>query len=252
MGAAAAQPERVEAERPVVVRARCDGHERALSASVQRGARGDQRLVTVEPLLIDIERVAHGGVCIGHADDGRVVFVRHTLPGERVRAHITEERRSYLRADAVEVVRASPARVTPPCPWAGPGRCGAQRGDPRRPPARTDGGRRGRDGAGRDPRRPVLHLLAPRAGGDAAGTVRGARGGRQPAPAAVVLLAAAAMATRRARSVPDRARTAHRVRSARVPCAFRSEGQTPISPIPGSDPWHGMAAGPRPVVTDPR
>jgi len=80
--------------------------------------------VTVEPLLIDIERVAHGGVCIGHADDGRVVFVRHTLPGERVRAHVTEERRSYLRADAVEVVRGSPARVTPPCPWAGPGRCG--------------------------------------------------------------------------------------------------------------------------------
>ena len=75
-------------------------------------------------MIIDVERVAHGGVCVGHADDGRVVFVRHTIPGEQVRATVTEERRSYLRADAVEVLRAAPSRVTPPCPWAGPGRCG--------------------------------------------------------------------------------------------------------------------------------
>ena len=73
---------------------------------------------------ISIERVAHGGVCVGHAPDGRVVFVRHALPGEQVRVEVTEDRRSYLRADAVEVIEASPDRVTAPCPWAGPGRCG--------------------------------------------------------------------------------------------------------------------------------
>jgi tRNA/tmRNA/rRNA uracil-C5-methylase (TrmA/RlmC/RlmD family) len=75
-------------------------------------------------VIIEVERVAHGGVCVGHAADGRVVFVRHTLPGERVRVQVTEERRSYLRADAVEILRAAPARVPPPCPWSGPGRCG--------------------------------------------------------------------------------------------------------------------------------
>ena len=75
-------------------------------------------------MLLDIERVAHGGVCVAHAPDGRVVFVRHTAPGEQVRVQITEERRSYLRADAVEVLRPSTSRVVPPCPWAGPGRCG--------------------------------------------------------------------------------------------------------------------------------
>jgi tRNA/tmRNA/rRNA uracil-C5-methylase (TrmA/RlmC/RlmD family) len=52
------------------------------------------------------------------------MFLRHTLPGERVRVRVTEERARYLRGDAVEVLRASPDRVATPCPYAGPGRCG--------------------------------------------------------------------------------------------------------------------------------
>jgi len=73
---------------------------------------------------LTIDGVAHGGICVARAPDGRVVFVRHALPGEVVRVKVTEERRSYLRADAVEILTASSARVVPPCPWAGPGRCG--------------------------------------------------------------------------------------------------------------------------------
>ena len=68
--------------------------------------------------------IAAGGGCVARADDGRVVFVRHSLPGERVLAHITGETTSFLRADAVEILEASPDRVTPPCPHAGPDRCG--------------------------------------------------------------------------------------------------------------------------------
>ena len=72
---------------------------------------------------LTIERVAHGGSCVAHLD-GRVVFVRHTLPGERVLARVTEDRGRYLRADAVEVLEPSIDRVDPPCPYAGPGKCG--------------------------------------------------------------------------------------------------------------------------------
>jgi tRNA/tmRNA/rRNA uracil-C5-methylase (TrmA/RlmC/RlmD family) len=61
---------------------------------------------------------------VARAPDGRVVFVRHTLPGERVLARVTDESSSFLRADAVEVIRASAERVAAPCPYAGPGRCG--------------------------------------------------------------------------------------------------------------------------------
>jgi tRNA/tmRNA/rRNA uracil-C5-methylase (TrmA/RlmC/RlmD family) len=77
------------------------------------------------PLLeLDVGAAAAGGSCVAR-HEGRVVFVRHALPGERVLARVTEDRGgSYLRADAVHVVLASPDRVPEPCPHARPGRCG--------------------------------------------------------------------------------------------------------------------------------
>lgn len=73
--------------------------------------------------IVDVGPVAHGGHCVARLD-GQVVFVRHTLPGERVRIRITERTSSFLRADAVEILTAAPGRVEPPCVYAGPGRCG--------------------------------------------------------------------------------------------------------------------------------
>jgi tRNA/tmRNA/rRNA uracil-C5-methylase (TrmA/RlmC/RlmD family) len=75
-------------------------------------------------LDVEIGAVAHGGHCVAR-HEGRVVFVRHALPGERVHAVVTEDGGgSYCRADAVTVLRAAPGRVEPACPWAGPGGCG--------------------------------------------------------------------------------------------------------------------------------
>lgn len=68
--------------------------------------------------------IAAGGGCVARAEDGRVVFVRHALPGERVVAVVTAATSSFLRADAVSVLQPSSDRVDPPCPHAGPGRCG--------------------------------------------------------------------------------------------------------------------------------
>lgn len=58
--------------------------------------------------------------------EGRVVFVRHALPGEHVRARVTEGTGGsrYWRADAIEVLEPSPDRVVAPCPYAVPGGCG--------------------------------------------------------------------------------------------------------------------------------
>jgi len=82
-------------------------------------------LAVGDEVEVDVTTIAHGGHCIAR-HEGQVLFVRHALPGERVLARVTEtgagER--FVRADAVAVLSASPDRVTPPCPWSGPGRCG--------------------------------------------------------------------------------------------------------------------------------
>src|SRR3954447_15745523 len=73
---------------------------------------------------VTVGPVAHGGHCVAR-HEGRVVFVRHTLPGERVVVRVTEDRHpGFCRADAVEVLEASPDRVERPCPYSGPGLCG--------------------------------------------------------------------------------------------------------------------------------
>jgi tRNA/tmRNA/rRNA uracil-C5-methylase (TrmA/RlmC/RlmD family) len=73
---------------------------------------------------VEVGKVAHGGHCVAR-HEGRVVFVRHALPGERVVVEVTEDRGgSFCRGDAVSVLSASPDRVDPSCPVAVPGGCG--------------------------------------------------------------------------------------------------------------------------------
>ena len=90
-----------------------------------RSNRGKGADLAGRRFTVETGNVGHGGFVVAR-HEGVVVFVRHALPGERVVAEVTEGREGdrFLRADAVEVLDASPDRVTPPCPFAGPGRCG--------------------------------------------------------------------------------------------------------------------------------
>jgi len=54
--------------------------------------------------------------------DGRAIFVGGVGPGEKIRARITRLSKRHGEADLVEILVASPDRITPPCPFAGP--CG--------------------------------------------------------------------------------------------------------------------------------
>ena len=84
-------------------------------------------------LELQVGPVAHGGHCVAR-HEGRVVFVRHALPGERVLAVVVEDGGGgYCRADAVAVREAAPRRVPAPCVWARAGGCGGcdfQHADP--------------------------------------------------------------------------------------------------------------------------
>lgn len=88
-----------------------------------RQVRGESLVGTTFEVVVG--PVAHGGHFVAR-HEGRVLFVRHALPGERVVARVTdggtEDR--FLRADAVEILEPSADRVPAPCVYAGPDRCG--------------------------------------------------------------------------------------------------------------------------------
>src|ERR1700683_395136 len=94
-------------------------------------------------LELTVGEAAHGGWCVARLASRPVIFVRHALPGERVRAVITQTTSRLARADATEILDASADRVQPPCPHARPGGCGGG-GLQHRSPA----GRRPRGGGG--------------------------------------------------------------------------------------------------------
>ena len=72
-------------------------------------------------MQVRVEKVAHGGHFIAR-NEGQVIFIRDTAPGELVDIEITSKAKGFLRANVLNVIEPSPERVTPPCAYAG--KCG--------------------------------------------------------------------------------------------------------------------------------
>ncbi|GAB3844531.1 class I SAM-dependent RNA methyltransferase [Nesterenkonia populi] len=72
-----------------------------------------------ELLTLEVGPMAHGGHCVAR-HEGRVVFVRHAIPGETVQAAVTDGGASakFWRADAVAVLEPSEHRRQHPWPAA--------------------------------------------------------------------------------------------------------------------------------------
>jgi 23S rRNA (uracil1939-C5)-methyltransferase len=68
-----------------------------------------------------LESIAHGGEALGRFE-GRPVFVKGGAPQETVNVRITEDRKTWARAELLEVVEASPARIESICTYYG--KCG--------------------------------------------------------------------------------------------------------------------------------
>ncbi len=80
------------------------------------------------PVELTATRMVAGGDALARAEDGRVALIDGALPGEKVQIEVTADRADHLRGRVIEVLEASPARVTPPCVHAreGCGGCGWQ------------------------------------------------------------------------------------------------------------------------------
>jgi 23S rRNA (uracil1939-C5)-methyltransferase len=70
---------------------------------------------------VSVEAVAFKGYGVARVD-GKVVFVPYALTGDEGWIEITEEKKRYSTARLLEIIKPSPGRVTPPCPYFG--RCG--------------------------------------------------------------------------------------------------------------------------------
>ena len=70
-----------------------------------------------QPSTLDVglEKLTYGGDAMGRLEDGRAVFVPFGLPGERVRVHLTQEKRNYARGELVEILQASQDRILARC-----------------------------------------------------------------------------------------------------------------------------------------
>jgi tRNA/tmRNA/rRNA uracil-C5-methylase (TrmA/RlmC/RlmD family) len=72
-------------------------------------------------LEVEIERILPGGVGLAHAE-GRTILVSLSAPGDVVRVSVERTRGKVVFASITEIVKPSPVRVEPPCPYFG--RCG--------------------------------------------------------------------------------------------------------------------------------
>jgi 23S rRNA (uracil1939-C5)-methyltransferase len=71
---------------------------------------------------VTIDGIASGGEGVGRLDDGRVVFVHRTAPGDRVKVRFLEAKKRWARAEVVQWHERGPDVRTAPCPYYD--RCG--------------------------------------------------------------------------------------------------------------------------------
>jgi 23S rRNA (uracil1939-C5)-methyltransferase len=71
-----------------------------------------------DTVTADIESITHEGHGVAHVD-GKAVFIEGALPGETVLYRTLNRGKTYDLGRMIEIVAASPDRVTPRCPYFG-------------------------------------------------------------------------------------------------------------------------------------
>ncbi|SMC05533.1 23S rRNA (uracil1939-C5)-methyltransferase [Sulfobacillus thermosulfidooxidans DSM 9293] len=66
---------------------------------------------------VQIDRMGQNGQGIAYLPDGRIFFVDGALPGERVRAQLTQVKSQYARGTLNQVLQASPSRIESGCSY---------------------------------------------------------------------------------------------------------------------------------------
>lgn len=74
------------------------------------------RAESESPHVVSVHGIAAGGDGVGTLQDGRVVFLPRTAPGDRVGVHLLQQKSRWARGEALDLIQEGPGRVLPPCP----------------------------------------------------------------------------------------------------------------------------------------
>ncbi len=77
----------------------------------------------MKKLVLEVTRVAAGGDGIGNAEDGRVVFVPGSMPGDTVEVELTTVKKRFANARLLQVIEPAAGRRPAPCQHVADG-CG--------------------------------------------------------------------------------------------------------------------------------
>ena len=80
-------------------------------------------LVIGEILTLDIGNIANGGHFVARHDN-QIIFVRHAISGETAKVKVTAINSRFAFGDAVEILKPSKDRISPPCKYSHPEGCG--------------------------------------------------------------------------------------------------------------------------------
>lgn len=75
-----------------------------------------------DPVEVHVRAIGAGGAGVADLPDGRVAFVQRTAPGDRALVRVTASKKSWAKAELIELRAAGPGRRAAPCPFYA--RCG--------------------------------------------------------------------------------------------------------------------------------
>ena len=70
------------------------------------------------PVTLKIDSLSYGPYGVGRKD-GQAILVPATVPEDEVEVRIVEQKKNYAVGEVARLIRPSPLRQIPPCPYVG-------------------------------------------------------------------------------------------------------------------------------------
>ena len=73
---------------------------------------------TAKAFDVTVEKLVYGGLGFAR-HQGKVIFIPFSVPGDRLKVRAVEEKKTFVRAEIIKILKSGKGRVQPPCPHFG-------------------------------------------------------------------------------------------------------------------------------------